>query len=68
MRGGSRRSGPTSAFLVGPKVLTIPMPGDERLGAVVYEFDGRSLRANIAAVPGLSPHWIDDVIDEVYPP
>jgi 3',5'-cyclic AMP phosphodiesterase CpdA len=58
---------PSSAYLVGPRVLTMPMPGEERLGAVIYELDDSSFEAQIAAVPGLSPHWIDDVIDEVYP-
>ena len=44
-----------------------PMPGKDRLGAVIYEIDGRSLRVDIVEVPGLVPHWIEDVIDEVYP-
>jgi alkaline phosphatase D len=44
-----------------------PVPGENRLGAVLYEFDGAAFKANIIEVPGLSPHWIDDVVDEVYP-
>ena len=44
------------------------MPGENRLGAVVYEFDGNvAFRATIATVPGLTSHWIDDVVEEVYP-
>jgi 3',5'-cyclic AMP phosphodiesterase CpdA len=58
---------PASAFLVGPGMAAQPIPGENRLGAVVYEIDGAILRAHIAEVPGLSPHWIDDVRDQVYP-
>ena len=58
---------PSSAFLVGPRMKAPPMPGENRLGAVVYEIRGRSLEARIVAVPGLSPHWSDDVAEEVYP-
>jgi alkaline phosphatase D len=58
---------PASAFLVGPRMKAPPMPGENRLGAVVYEIHRGTLDAEIVAVPGLSPHWIDDVADEVYP-
>ena len=58
--------GPSSAFLCGPSVQP-PMPGDKRLGAVLYEIDGTELRARIAEVPGLTEHWIDDIIEELYP-
>lgn len=46
-----------------------PMPGENQLGAVVYEIDGRAIEANIIEVPGLSRHWIgiDDDAEEVYP-
>jgi 3',5'-cyclic AMP phosphodiesterase CpdA len=57
---------PASSFLVGPQIQP-PMPGEKRLGAVLYELHDTVLEARIAEVPGLSPHWIDDVIDEVYP-
>ncbi len=68
LHGGTRYIwSPASAFLVGPGMKAPPMPGENRLGAVVYELDGRSLEADIVAIPGLSPHRIDDVIDEVYP-
>jgi 3',5'-cyclic AMP phosphodiesterase CpdA len=57
---------PASSFLVGPEIQP-PMPGEKRLGAVLYELDGAALQPSIVDVPGLAPHWIDDVIDEVYP-
>ena len=59
--------GPASSFLVGPRMMAPPMPGKNRLGAVLYEITGESLEAEIIDVPGLSQHWIDDVVDEVYP-
>jgi len=58
---------PSSAFLVGPAMKAPPMPGENRLGAVVYEINGRAIEVNITEVPGLSRHWIDDVAEEVYP-
>jgi 3',5'-cyclic AMP phosphodiesterase CpdA len=57
---------PASSFLVGPQIQP-QMPGEKRLGAVVYELDGATLETDIIDVPGLSPHWIDAVIGEVYP-
>lgn len=57
---------PASSFLVGPEIQP-PMPGEKRLGVVLYEIDGLALSAAITGVPGLSTHWIDDVINEVYP-
>jgi 3',5'-cyclic AMP phosphodiesterase CpdA len=56
---------PASSFLV--REMAPPMPGERRLGAVVYDIDGGTLKAEIAEVPGLAPHWIDDVVEEVYP-
>jgi alkaline phosphatase D len=48
---------PASSFLVG---ATQPeMPGEKRLGAVVYELDSATLTARIAEVPGLTQHWVD---------
>jgi 3',5'-cyclic AMP phosphodiesterase CpdA len=58
---------PATAFLVGPGMKAPPMPGENRLGAVVYEIDSGAIEAKIIEVPGLSPHWIDDVAEEVYP-
>ncbi|HEX3413262.1 MAG TPA: metallophosphoesterase [Stellaceae bacterium] len=57
---------PASSFLVGPKIQP-PMPGEKRLGAVLYELDGAALEPSIIDVPGLAPYWLDDVIEEVYP-
>jgi len=57
--------GPASSFLVGK--AQPPMPGEKRLGAVLYEFGITGLRAEISEVPGLTDHWIDDVAEEVYP-
>lgn len=57
---------PASSFLVGPEIQPA-MPGEKRLGAVRYELDGAQLEAEIIDVPGLAAHWIDDVMDEVYP-
>jgi 3',5'-cyclic AMP phosphodiesterase CpdA len=57
---------PASSFLVGPQIQP-PMPGEKRLGAVRYRLDGAELKIELTDVPGLAQHWIDDVIDEVYP-
>ncbi|HEY3912295.1 MAG TPA: metallophosphoesterase [Stellaceae bacterium] len=56
---------PASSFLVGE--MQPGMPGEKRLGAARYELDGEPLGAEIVEVPGLSRHWLDDVIAEVYP-
>jgi 3',5'-cyclic AMP phosphodiesterase CpdA len=56
---------PASSFLVGE--FQPPMPGEKRLGAVLYELNGARLTADIVEVPELSRHWLDDVIAEVYP-
>jgi 3',5'-cyclic AMP phosphodiesterase CpdA len=57
---------PASSFLVGPDIQPA-MPGQKRLGAVLYKIAGMAIEAKIAEIPGLSPYWIDDVIHEVYP-
>lgn len=57
---------PASSFLVGAPTQP-DMPGEKRLGAVLYEINAGSLSAKIADVPGLTRHWLDDVIHEVYP-
>jgi 3',5'-cyclic AMP phosphodiesterase CpdA len=56
---------PASSFLVG--AVQPDMPGEKRLGAVRYDLRNPSFTAEIADVPGLHQHWLDDVIDEVYP-
>ncbi len=66
-RDGTRyRWAPASSFLVGSEMQPA-MPGEKRLGAVRYHVDGGALAAEIVDVPGLTPYWIDAVIDEVYP-
>ena len=57
---------PSSAFLCGPSVQ-MNMPGERRLGAVHYEIQGAVLQAGFCEVPGLAEHWIDPVIEELYP-
>jgi len=46
---------PASSFLIGAPQPE--MPGEKRLGAVVYELDNATLTARIAEVPGLTQHW-----------
>jgi 3',5'-cyclic AMP phosphodiesterase CpdA len=58
---------PSSAFLVGPGMAPSGMPGHNRLGAVLYEFDNKTFEAEIVAVPGFVTYFIDDVVNEVYP-
>ena len=55
---------PASSFTVGP--MERDMPGQRRLGAAVHTL-GDGVASEIVDVPGLAPHVIDDVIDEVYP-
>jgi 3',5'-cyclic AMP phosphodiesterase CpdA len=57
---------PATSFLVGAPIQP-EMPGEKRLGAVMYEIGNRSFSAAIAEVPGLRQHWLNDVIHEVYP-
>jgi 3',5'-cyclic AMP phosphodiesterase CpdA len=56
---------PATSFLVGN--FQPAMPGEKRLGAVLYEFGETGFTAELSEVPGLTPHWLDDVADEVYP-
>lgn len=57
----------SSGFLVGPDNQP-DMPGDKRLGATVYDLDGRDAAVTHHDIAGLSTFWIDDVLHEVYPP
>ena len=57
---------PSSGFLVGEKNQP-DLPGEKRLGAVLYDFEGSAVEITMSDVPGLTPFWIDDVIHEVYP-
>jgi 3',5'-cyclic AMP phosphodiesterase CpdA len=56
---------PASSFLVGE--MQPAMPGEKRLGAVLYDLAGPTISAEIMDVPGLREHRLDDVIHEVYP-
>jgi 3',5'-cyclic AMP phosphodiesterase CpdA len=58
---------PSSGFVCGPATQP-PMPGEARLGAIVYRLNGRAMEAEIKDVEGLRTYRIDDVIHEVYPP
>jgi 3',5'-cyclic AMP phosphodiesterase CpdA len=56
---------PASSFLVGE--MQPAMPGEKRLGAVLYDLVDPTFSAEIMDVPGLREHRLDDVIHEVYP-
>ena len=43
------------------------MPGDKKLGAVLYDFADAAFTAEVTELPALTRHWLDDIIDEVYP-
>jgi 3',5'-cyclic AMP phosphodiesterase CpdA len=58
---------PSSGFVCGPATQP-PMPGESRLGAVLYRFDGSEVEVEIRDVERLMTFRIDDVIHEVYPP
>jgi 3',5'-cyclic AMP phosphodiesterase CpdA len=59
--------GGSSSFVVGP-ALQEPMPGEARLGAVVFDIDGTDIAIAHEDIPGLQTFCIDDVVHEVYPP
>jgi alkaline phosphatase D len=56
--------GPSAAFII--DTLEREMPGERLIGAVVHQF-GDAVTSDIVAVPGMTAHYIDDVIHEVYP-
>lgn len=56
--------GSSAAFVIDK--LEREMPGERLVGAVVHEFNG-DVTSDIVAVPGMTAHYIDDVIHEVYP-
>ncbi|TPJ39218.1 metallophosphoesterase [Mesorhizobium sp. B2-5-13] len=56
--------GPSAAFVVGD--MERDMPGERLLGAVVHEF-GDTVTSEIVAIPGMSVHVLDEVVEEVYP-
>ncbi len=56
---------PSSAFTVG--TTQPPFPGDKQLGAVVLDFIGHEVHVETLHLPTLTPAWIEDVVEEVYP-
>lgn len=58
---------PSTAFVVGPEMQPL-RPGALRLGAIVYDIEGAQLTVRHCEVPGLTRHWLEPVLDEVYPP
>lgn len=56
---------PSSSFHVGP-MAGRDLPGASVLGAAVHHL-GEELRSTIVVLPGLAPHLLDDVLEEVYP-
>lgn len=56
---------PSAAFII--DTMEREMPGERLVGAVVHMFDGAEINSRIVAVPGMTAHVIDDIIDEVYP-
>jgi 3',5'-cyclic AMP phosphodiesterase CpdA len=56
---------PASSFLCG--AMQPSMPGDKKLGAVLYDFGDTAFTAQVTELPALTRHWLDDIIDEVYP-
>lgn len=56
---------PASSFTVGP--MERDMPGRRVLGAVLHHFGAGEVLSEVVDVPGLVPHRLDDVVDEVYP-
>lgn len=56
---------PASSFVVGA-MAGRAMPGDSVVGAAIHHL-GSDVRSELATVPGLIPHLLDDVMDEVYP-
>lgn len=55
---------PATSFMVGP--MQRDMPGQRMLGAVIHHLE-TDVSSEIVAIPGLRPHFLDDVVEEVYP-
>jgi 3',5'-cyclic AMP phosphodiesterase CpdA len=56
--------GPSAAFIL--RTMEREMPGERLIGAVVHQF-GETIESEIVAVPGMTAHYLDDVVEEVYP-
>ncbi|MBZ9966576.1 MULTISPECIES: metallophosphoesterase [unclassified Mesorhizobium] len=59
---------PSSGFVVDAHLQPEGMAGEAVLGALVYEFSESGFTVMPAEIPGLTPFFIGDVLDEVYPP
>ncbi|MGI3903633.1 MAG: metallophosphoesterase family protein [Janthinobacterium lividum] len=55
---------PATSFMVGP--MQREMPGRRMLGAVIHRLE-TDVSSEIVAIPGLSQHFLDDVVEQVYP-
>lgn len=55
---------PSSAFIIDK--LEREMPGERVVGAVIHTL-GDNVTSEIVTLPELTPHFIDEVIQEVYP-
>ncbi len=56
---------PPTSFII--DTLEREMPGDRLVGAVLHHVSEERIDSEIVAVPGLTPHVLDHVIEEVYP-
>lgn len=57
---------PATSFMVG-REMQPDMPGRKTLGAVSYDFTDTGCSVTHVVLDQLIPHWIDDVVHEVYP-
>lgn len=55
---------PASSFIVGS--MERDLPGQRIVGAAIHDFD-ETIATRIVELASLTPHLIDDVVDEVYP-
>jgi alkaline phosphatase D len=56
--------GPSAAFIL--RNMEREMPGERLIGAVVHQF-ADEVSSEIVAIPGMTPYYLDDVVEEVYP-
>jgi len=56
---------PPTSFVI--DTLEREMPGERLVGAVLHHLGAERIDSEIVAVPGLTSHVIDHVIEEVYP-
>ncbi|THK34198.1 metallophosphoesterase [Ensifer sp. MPMI2T] len=56
---------PPTSFIIG--TLEREMPGERLVGAVLHHVGAERIDSEIVSVPGLKPHVLDHVVEEVYP-